>query len=47
MRYDAGHVDAVDMTQIHASRRLSPAQRLDQLAAAVRGMDQLLEAVKR
>jgi len=41
-RYDAGHADEVDMTQIRAARALSPAQRLDQLAAAVRGIDDLL-----
>jgi len=46
-RYDTGHVDAVDLTQIRAARALSPAQRLDQLAAGVRGLDELLEAVRR
>lgn len=46
-RYDAGHADAVDMTQIHAARALSPAERLDRLAAGVRGLDDLLEAVRR
>jgi len=46
-RYDAGHATAVDMTQIYANRRLSPAQRLDRLASAVRGMNDLLRAVRR
>lgn len=45
-RYDLGHVGQVDMTQIHANRALSPEQRLDQLAAAVRGIDDLLSAVR-
>ncbi len=45
-RYDAGHADEVDMTQVRAARALSPAQRLDQLAAAVRGIDDLLTDVR-
>ncbi len=46
-RYDAGHATAVDMTQIYSSRRLTPVQRLDRLAGAVRGMDDLLRSVRR
>ena len=46
-RYDAGHADAVDMTQIRANRALTPEQRLDHLAAAVRGIDDLLSSVRR
>jgi tRNA(fMet)-specific endonuclease VapC len=45
-RYDAGHADAVDLTQIRAARALSPEQRLDRLAAAVRGIDDLVAAVR-
>src|SRR5258708_35059274 len=45
-RYDAGHATAGDMTQIYASRRLTPEQRLDHLAAADKGMDDLLRAVR-
>ena len=46
-RYDVGHATAVDMTQIYANRRLSPVERLDRLASAVRGMNDLLRAVRR
>jgi predicted nucleic acid-binding protein len=45
-RYDAGDADVVDMTQIRAAQALTPDQRLDQLAAAVRGIDDLLTTVR-
>ena len=46
-RYDVGHAMAVDMTQIYANLRLSPEQRLDRLASAVRGLNDLLRSVRR
>ena len=45
-RYRTQRTAAVDLSQIRAARRLPPGQRLDRLAAAVRGVAELRAAIE-
>jgi transcriptional regulator with XRE-family HTH domain len=48
VRYDAAHHEAdIDLTQIRAARRLTVPERLDQVSAGARGIDDLMRALGR
>jgi hypothetical protein len=45
--YGQAALDGVDVTQIHEARRLTPDERLRQVASGARGMRQLLDSIDR